>query len=79
LEFAEGFIWANIWYDDHILKIDPASGKVLGKLDLSSIKQTLPLNNTEQVLNGIAWDEKQNAFWITGKNWPKMFLIKIKH
>jgi len=78
LEFAQGFIWANIWHNDRILKIDPATGKVSGELDLSALKQTLQLNNSEQVLNGIAWDEKRQAFWITGKNWPKMFLIRIK-
>ena len=78
LEFVEGFIWANIWHQDRILKIDPATGKVLGEMDLSGVKQKLQLNNSEQVLNGIAWDEKRNAFWITGKNWPKMFLLRIR-
>lgn len=77
LEFVGGFIWANIWHQDRILKIDSATGKVLGEIDLSSLKQKLQLNNSEQVLNGIAWDEKQNAFWITGKTWPKMFLLRI--
>jgi len=77
LEFAGGFIWANIWYQDRILKIDPATGKVTGEMDLSAIKQKLQLTNSEQVLNGIAWDEKREAFWITGKNWPKMFLIRV--
>lgn len=77
LEFAGGFIWANIWHQDRILKIDPATGKALGEIDLSGLKQKLQLNNSEQVLNGIAWDEKRNAFWITGKNWPKMFLLRI--
>ncbi|MDO8345753.1 MAG: glutaminyl-peptide cyclotransferase [Cellvibrio sp.] len=78
LEFVEGFIWANVWHQDRILKIDPATGKVLGEMDLSGVKQKLQLNNSEQVLNGIAWDEKRNAFWITGKNWPKMFLLRIR-
>lgn len=77
LEFVGGFIFANIWHQDRILKIDPATGAVLGEIDLSSLKQKLQLNNSEQVLNGIAWDEKQQAFWITGKNWPKMFLVRI--
>jgi glutamine cyclotransferase len=77
LEFADGFLWANIWYEDRILKIDPTTGNVIGEMDLVALKQNLKLDNSEQVLNGIAWDEKQNAFWITGKNWPKMFLIRI--
>lgn len=78
LEYAEGFLWANIWHDDRILKIDPKTGKVLAQLDLSALKQKVKLDNSEQVLNGIAWDQNQNAFWITGKQWPKMFLISIK-
>lgn len=77
LEFAKGFIWANIWYDDRLVKIDPATGKVVGEIDLSTLKEKLKLDNSEQVLNGIAWDEKRQAFWVTGKNWPKMFLIRI--
>lgn len=76
LEFAGGFIWANIWYKDQIIKIDPTNGQIVGEIDLSPLKQTLKLTSSEQVLNGIAWDEQQKAFWVTGKNWPKMFLIK---
>lgn len=78
LEYAEGFIWANVWYDDRIIKIDPTTGTVMSTLDLSSIKQSLKLSSREYVLNGIAWDPYRQAFWITGKNWPKMFLIKIE-
>lgn len=77
LEFAGGFIWANIWHQDRILKIDPETGKSVAEMDLSSVKQTMQLSGSEQVLNGIAWDENQKAFWITGKKWPKMFLIRI--
>lgn len=77
LEYAQGFIWANIWYQDRILKIAPDSGKVVGEINLQSLKQSLKLTNGEQVLNGIAWDDKQQAFWITGKLWPKMFLVRI--
>lgn len=77
LEFAEGFLWANIWHDNNILKIDPHTGKVVAKLDLTALKNQVKLQNSEQVLNGIAWDSGRNAFWVTGKQWPKMFLIKV--
>jgi glutaminyl-peptide cyclotransferase len=77
LEFAEGFIWANLWYQHKIIKIDPATGEVLGSLDLNNIV-TKHYDNQEKVLNGIAWDETRKAFWITGKWWPKMYLLKIK-
>jgi glutaminyl-peptide cyclotransferase len=76
LEFAQGFIWANLWYQHKIVKIDPQTGEVLGELNLQSIAATL-FDHPEKVLNGIAWDEKRQGFWITGKWWPKMFLIKI--
>lgn len=78
LEFTGGFIWANIWHQDRIVKIDPTTGEAVGEMNLSAVKQKLQLTNSEQVLNGIAWDEKRQAFWITGKNWPKMFLVKLK-
>ncbi|HTF98480.1 MAG TPA: glutaminyl-peptide cyclotransferase [Cellvibrio sp.] len=77
LEFAGGFLWANIWHDDRILKIDPHTGKVVAQLNLKSLKSRVKLENSEQVLNGIAWDPTRNALWVTGKQWPKMFLIKI--
>ncbi len=77
LEFANGFIWANVWHQHKIVKIDPETGEVLGELDFQMLAESL-IDNPEKVLNGIAWDEKREAFWITGKHWPKMFLVKIK-
>lgn len=78
LEYVDGALWANIWHDDRILKIDPHTGKVLAQLNLSALKSKVKIDNSEQVLNGIAWDPNRKAFWVTGKQWPKMFLIKIK-
>lgn len=77
LEYANGALWANIWYDDRILKIDPKTGKVLAQLNLAALKNKVKLDNSEQVLNGIAWDPQHKAFWITGKQWPKMFLVRV--
>ena len=78
LEFAQGFIWANIWHDNHLVKINPTNGEVVTRVDLTPLVDALRLPNTEAVLNGIAWDETQKGFWITGKYWPKMYLIQIK-
>ena len=78
LEYAEGFIWANIWHDNRILKINPATGEVIGAMDLSQTANSLKLKDTESVLNGIAYDADKKAFWITGKQWPKMFLVKVQ-
>lgn len=78
LEYFEGFIWANIWHDNRIVKIDPHTGEVVGVLDLSDIVNSLHLEESEKVLNGIAYDAEKKAVWITGKQWPKMFLLHIQ-
>lgn len=76
LEYIDGKIWANIWYENRLVEIDPQSGNVVGSVDLSPLASQLKLNS-EQVLNGIAYDPERRALWITGKQWPKMFLIKL--
>jgi glutamine cyclotransferase len=78
LEYADGFIWANIWHDNRIIKINPTTGDVVGVIDFSEITLKLKLKDGESVLNGIAYDIDKKAFWITGKQWPKMFLVKIQ-
>jgi glutaminyl-peptide cyclotransferase len=82
LEFVEGAIWANIWKNDRILRIDPASGRVTGVLDMtgllakSGMRLQLP-EPIEDVLNGIAYDPASGRFFVTGKCWPALFEIKI--
>lgn len=78
LEYAEGFLWANVWFSNKIYKIEPSSGEVVGVWDLSELKEDLALSNRESVLNGIAFDKARDAFWVTGKLWPKRFLIRFK-
>lgn len=78
LEYANGFLWANVWHQDRILKIDMDTGQVLAQLNLAPLKAKVKLDNSEQVLNGIAWDPARKAFWVTGKQWPAMFLVKIR-
>jgi glutamine cyclotransferase len=83
LEFVEGSIWANIWKSDRILRIDPASGRVTGVLDMAGllaktgVKQSQLTEPEEDVLNGIAYDPASGHFFITGKCWPSLFEIKI--
>jgi glutaminyl-peptide cyclotransferase len=80
LEFINGFVYANVWQTDEILKIDTATGNVVGKLDLSNLKKSYPElvdENNNKVLNGIAWDSSTKRIFITGKNWPKLFEIKL--
>ncbi len=81
LEEADGLIYANVWLTDLIAVIAPEDGRVVGWLDLSSLKASLvkPTNwdERESVLNGIAYDPASQHFFVTGKCWPAMFEIKI--
>ena len=77
LEYVNGEIWANIWINDHIARIDPATGKVLGYIDLKGILPSSERNAETDVLNGIAYDSKGKRIFVTGKRWPKLFEIKI--
>lgn len=78
LEYIQGKIWANIWYENRLVEIDPETGQVVGSVDLSQLARDVKLDDSEHVLNGIAYDEKQQALWVTGKRWPKMFLIQLR-
>jgi glutaminyl-peptide cyclotransferase len=79
LEYIDGFIFANVYETAWIVKIDPASGKVVGRLDLSvladEIKRMYP--KTEE-LNGIAYDKNSGGVLVTGKWWPKTYLLRLK-
>ena len=77
LEYINGEIWANIWMKDVIARIDPATGKVLGYINLEGILNDPQTDTKVNVLNGIAWDKETNRIFVTGKNWPKLFEIKV--
>ncbi len=77
LEFIRGEIYANIWHSDRIARIDPASGKVLGWIDLTGLLPATEHPSAEAVLNGIAYDSARDRLFVTGKLWPKLFEIQI--
>ena len=78
LEFVDGFIYANIWETNWIVKIDPSNGKIVGRLDLSSLAQNAALRNPEaNVLNGIAYHRETKLFIVTGKYWPSFYIIQL--
>ncbi len=80
LEFINGFIYANVWMTNTIVKIDPNDGKVKGILDLTrfaKISKNIFAGSLE--MNGIAYDSIRDRTYITGKLWPKIFEIRIKH
>lgn len=77
LEYANGSVWANVWQSGKILRINPRNGYVTGVLDLEALVERNNKVPGHTVLNGIAYDSEKDAFWVTGKQWPKRYLIKI--
>ena len=80
LEYVDGFIYANVYQTDFIIKIDPATGNVVGKLSFPNLIQTYDareVTNRTDVLNGIAYDSSSKKFYITGKRWPKLFRFSL--
>lgn len=78
LEYIDGFIFANIWTKNEVVKIDPANGKVVGKLDLTTLKNdALQLNPNSQETNGIAYNPDTKSLLVTGKFWPKIYEIEL--
>ncbi|MDP4225032.1 MAG: glutaminyl-peptide cyclotransferase [Bacteroidota bacterium] len=77
LEYIKGDIYANVYGSDYIVIVDPATGKVKGKIDLKGLLKKEDYTDNTDVLNGIAYDPKTERLFVTGKNWPKLFEIKI--
>ncbi len=77
LEYIHGQIYANIWHEDRIARISPATGKVLGWIDLKGLLAASDKSSEEAVLNGIAYDAAHDRLFVTGKLWPWIFEIKL--
>lgn len=77
LEFIDGEVWANVWQTSFIVRINPATGVVTGVIDLTGILTDPVANPIDDVLNGIAWDAANRRLFVTGKNWPKLFEIRL--
>lgn len=78
LEYVQGEIFANIWHEERIARIDPQTGRIDGWIDLSGLRARTEVSDREAVLNGIAYDEKSDRLFVTGKLWPKLFEIRVK-
>ncbi|MEM7661111.1 MAG: glutaminyl-peptide cyclotransferase [Pseudomonadota bacterium] len=78
LEWIGGRIWANVWQTDRIVIIDPTTGIVEQQIDFTNLypaeDRASPLDD---VLNGIAYDEETGQIYVTGKNWSKLFEIRL--
>jgi glutamine cyclotransferase len=79
VEWVKGQIYANVWLTHRIARIDPASGKVVGWIDLTGLgpKADETLDPDNDVLNGIAYDAKHGRLFVTGKRWPLIYEIQL--
>ena len=77
LEYIQGEIFANIWQTDRIARIDHLTGQVVGWIDLKGILSPEDDSEAVDVLNGIAYDAKNDRLFVTGKFWPKLFEIEL--
>ena len=75
LECVDGLVYANIWMDDNIARIDPETGDVTGWIDASGLLPEDERTGGEDVLNGIAYIPETGHFLLTGKNWPFLFEV----
>lgn len=76
LEYVGGVILANVWQTERIAMIDPASGRVIGWLDLAGLLPAGERGRGVDVLNGIAFDSRSGRLYVTGKLWPLLFAIE---
>jgi len=81
LEYVNGMIYANVWQQNSILIINPINGKIEGVANLNSLKEHIQkeqtLQDRDDVLNGIAYDNDNNRLFVTGKHWGKLYEIEL--
>jgi glutamine cyclotransferase len=77
LEYVNGEILANVWMTPRIARIDPASGKVKGWIDLSALVAEVGATDRDSVPNGIAYDRRLKRLYVTGKDWPTLYQIAL--
>ncbi len=77
LEYIDGEVWANVWYQDGLARIDPKSGKVTGWVNLGTLWPQKQRPSEDHVLNGIAYDATGKRLFVTGKYWPKLYEIRL--
>ena len=77
LEYIDGKIWANVYMTDMIVIIDPADGKVVGRIDCRGLLPASLRTDETDVLNGIAYEPESGRIFLTGKNWPRLYEVAI--
>lgn len=80
LEYVNGTILANVYQTGYIIRIDPKTGKVIGKADFSNLIKEVKLKNPDvDYMNGIAYDSAKNKIYITGKLWPNIYEVRLNN
>ena len=77
IEWVDGAILANIWFSDRVARIDPASGRITAWIDMSALRRDAGAPH-DDVLNGIAWDRASHRMFVTGKNWPTLYEVRLR-
>jgi len=77
LEWVNGEILANVWKTNYVVRIDPETGQVRGRIYLEGLLSQEDLQYQPDVLNGIAYDAVHDRLYVTGKRWPKLFEIRL--
>ena len=78
LEFVDGKIYANVWQKESMMIIDAESGAIEGVVNFGGLKERVKQHRELDVLNGVAYHPERKTFFVTGKNWDKLFEVRIK-
>lgn len=77
LEYIDGKIWANVYTADEIVIINPKNGRVEGVIDCRGLLPKNLYTSSTDVLNGIAYDPEDGKIYLTGKNWPRLYEVRL--
>jgi glutamine cyclotransferase len=77
LEYIDGKVWANVYTSDEIVIINPKDGHVEGVIDCRGLLPKNLYTSETDVLNGIAYNPEDGKTYLTGKNWPKLYEVKL--
>lgn len=77
LEYVKGELYANVWQTQFVLRIDPANGRIIEVVDFVGILPATDHAPDTDVMNGIAYDPQADRLFVTGKNWPKLFEVRV--
>jgi len=77
LEYVKGEVWANVWQTESVARINPESGRVTGWIDCGGLLTPEERQSGVDVFNGIAYDAAGDRIFVTGKNWPKLYEVKV--